>query len=457
MAQRHHRYWLTTSLRKTGDVIVDRWEPMPESAINLCRIAVVLFACVFVANGVHAPEQTLTVIRLKHHDANHPHRDTGNEVRMLADFAHANDMLTRWLDVHQTADLVASLRAGEANLVAADLPPALSHEAGLISNATMGFYTYHLIARAAATATNPLELRGMQFGVQLSSPLWPYFMRLEQSQPVVNVVALPADLSRAEVVAKVGRGEFDAAAIPVRRGDHPLRGQPHLTTLFELSGPERIAWHFRPDAGDLRDRVNGFLRRYHASFVTPALSLGDIEAIKARRVPRVITRVDPQNYFLKRGKPAGFEYELVQLFTTQQGLGLEFLVADSEQHIVEWLRTGAGDVVTARVNAEHIALEPDLAQSRRYFHSSSVLVSRAGNDIHSHLDLHGKRVAVLANTVHHRALEELVAAGAAVRPVVVNPNTALTAVVEKIENWALDAAVIDAFAVDDVRAAHPLM
>ena len=430
---------------------------MPESPINLCRIAVVLLACVFVANGIRAQEQTLTVIRLKHHEVNHPHRDTGNELRMLGHFARANGMLIRWLDAHQPADLVASLRAGEADLVAADLPPALSHEAGLISSAAMGFYTYHLIARATTTAANPLELRGMQVGVQLSSPLWPYFMRLEQSQPAVNVVALPADLSHAEVVAKVARGEFDAAAIPVRRGEHPLRGKPHLTTLFELSGAERIAWHFRQDAGDLRDRVNGFLHRYHASFVTPALSLGDIEAIKARRVLRVITRVDPQNYFLKRGKRAGFEYELVQLFTAQQGLGLEFLVADSEQQIVEWLRSGAGDVVTTRVNAERIALEPDLAQSRSYFHSSSVLVSRTGNDIHSHLDLHGKRVAVLANTVHHRALEELIAAGVAVRPVVVNPNTALTAVIEKIENWALDAAVVDAFAVDDVRAAHPLI
>ena len=167
--------------------------------------------------------------------------------------------------------------------------------------------------------------------------------------------------------------------------------------------------------------------------------------------------MDPQNYFVRGGRHAGFEYELVRLFAHQHRLGIEFLVGETDQQIMRWLRSGVGDLVTTRVNARDVTADTELDQSRDYFHSASVIISRVGNGIRHPEDLEGRRVAVLANTVHHRTLGELVAAGTSIEPVIIKPDTPLARIIDQLENWVIDAAIIDAYEVDDIRGGHPLI
>ena len=401
--------------------------------------------------------RVLRVLKLKHHEINHPHRDTNGEFRMLTDFARRQGMTIMWLDAYQPSELHSRLLKGEGDVVVADLPPSLIVDPHLSASVPMGEYRYSVIGRHGIAASHPGELGGYRVAVPLASPLWPYFNRLQSRVPDISIVVLPVDTSRDTILKATSDGDYDIAVIPQRPDEDPLENLPGLNTLFELSDLRSVSWYFRKKGGRLRDDVNRYLQRFHASFLAPRAVLGDLDDIKRRRVLRVITRVDPQNYFLRGGQPVGFEYELVRLFTRERGLSVEFLVGETDQQILNWLRTGAGDVITTRINARDVRIDPALEQSRDYFHSASVIISRRGNDISRPEHLHGKRVAVLGSTVHHRALGELVAAGTAIEPIIISPDTPLDSIIDQLENWVIDAAIVDAYAVDDIRDGHPLI
>ena len=161
--------------------------------------------------------------------------------------------------------------------------------------------------------------------------MWSYFTRLQQALPSAIVVVLPVDTPREALLQGTADGTYDAAIITARPDENPIEYLPQLSALFELSELTPVAWYFRRDRQDLKVQVDGYIQRFHASFLAPKIALGDLDAIRKRRVLRVITRMDPQNYFVRGGRHAGFEYELVRLFARQHRLGIEFLVGETDQ------------------------------------------------------------------------------------------------------------------------------
>jgi membrane-bound lytic murein transglycosylase F len=191
--------------------------------------------------------------------------------------------------------------------------------------------------------------------------------------------------------------------------------------------------------------------------LAPHPAFGDLDAVRERGTLRVITRIDNPNYFVREGRPAGFEYELVQAFARAQGLDVEVLVADDDTQALQWLRAGGGDIVTARVRTTQVARDSTLASSTPYFHSASVVVGRIGTDVADIAALAGKRIAVVANSAQHQQLSSLLSRGLALELVLVSPSTPFTFIADAVENWSVDAAVVDAYVVADLRARHPLL
>ena len=71
-------------------------------------------------------------------------------------------------------------------------------------------------------------------------------------------------------------------------------------------------------------------------------------------VLRVLIRNDDVSYFIWRGRPHGFEYELVRRFADHHKLSLEMILAQSHDDLLAKLLDGTGDVVAASLvpNAE---------------------------------------------------------------------------------------------------------
>ncbi|MBK8958066.1 MAG: transporter substrate-binding domain-containing protein [Proteobacteria bacterium] len=376
---------------------------------------------------------------------------------MLADFARRRGMGIQWIEAERPDELYQRLRRGEGDVIATDLAPEQARDASLLPSRSMGSYRYFAYGRQGIAAEDPRGLKGLKVAISVASPLWPWFEQLRREVAGIVPVLMPNGTPRETLLAGIASGHFDVAIAPARANEKPLADYTDLKALFEVSDQNPVVWYFPAERAALRDALDSYVQRFHAAVLTPQADYGDLAAIKSRGLLRAITRIDAQNYFVRNGRPAGFEYEMVQLFAREHRLRVEYLVADSDQQMLEWLRSGAGDLITTRVRAADVAADGALTQGRSYFHSASVLVGRTGSQLHDLTALAGKRVAVFGNTVEHRALSELVAAGIAIRPVVINPGTPPTYLAEQLENWSIDAAIVDAHLITDLRALHPLL
>ena len=405
----------------------------------------------------NAPPPVLRVLKLKQQEINLPHRDSAGEFGMLADFARRRGMNIQWIEADRPDELYRRLRRGEGDLIATDLPPEQSSDASLLPSLSMGSFRYYAFGREELKASDPRALQGLRVAISIASPLWPYFEQLRRELPGIVPVLMPNGTPRETLLAGVADGRFDVAIAPARSNEKPVADYPGLKSLFELSDQNQVVWYFPHQRGALRDALNSYIQRFHAAVLSPQTDYGDLAAIKNRGLLRAITRIDAQNYFVRNGRPAGFEYEMVELFARAHRLRVEYMVADTDQQMLEWLRNGVGDVITTRVRAVDVLADAELSQSRSYFHSASVLVGRTGGQLHDLRALAGKRVAVFGNSVEHRALSELVASGIAVQAVVINPGTPPAYLAEQLENWSVDAAIVDAHLIADLRAVHPLL
>lgn len=95
----------------------------------------------------------------------------------------------------------------------------------------------------------------------------------------------------------------------------------------------------------------------------------DLAEIQERDTLHVLTTFNSTSYFIYRGQPMGYEYELLQAFADDQDLAVKIHVQPSRDSIYQRLNTGVGDVVAARVvplaaDSAYIAFTRQLYETR---------------------------------------------------------------------------------------------
>jgi membrane-bound lytic murein transglycosylase F len=71
----------------------------------------------------------------------------------------------------------------------------------------------------------------------------------------------------------------------------------------------------------------------------------DLDSIRARDTLIALTRYNAHNYFIYRGTPMGYEYELLTLFAEELGVQLEIKTPASRDSLEILLRQGQGDLI----------------------------------------------------------------------------------------------------------------
>jgi membrane-bound lytic murein transglycosylase F len=103
----------------------------------------------------------------------------------------------------------------------------------------------------------------------------------------------------------------------------------------------------------------------------------DLGAIVAGDTLVVATRFNSTSYFLYRGQPMGYEYELLQSFAAANDLHLRLVVHEDFDEMVGALRRGEADVLAARLFPDG-RLEGRVAFTEPLFETNRVLVQREG-------------------------------------------------------------------------------
>lgn len=102
----------------------------------------------------------------------------------------------------------------------------------------------------------------------------------------------------------------------------------------------------------------------------------DLAAVRERGTLTVLAPYNSTTYFLYRGEPLGYEYELLQAFAKEQGLALKMVVVTDRKSLYALLNSGEGDVAAGRLIPTP-GDEAHVAFTRELYRTEPALVQQA--------------------------------------------------------------------------------
>jgi len=167
------------------------------------------------------------------------------------------------------------------------------------------------------------------------------------------------------------------------------------------------------------------------NFTTDPEVVSDLDAIVQRGYINVLVDNNSVSYFIYKGQPMGYEYELLNLFAGHLNVDLKIKVTSGVDRAMDQLNKGEGDIIAFPLTITK-ERKKYVSFSQPHFHSYQVLVQRkpdrwrhmtmdAINDslIRNPVDLIGKEIYVLAGSsfetrLHH--LSEEIGGDIVIRP-----------------------------------------
>ncbi len=367
---------------------------------------------------------------------------TAQAARMIEDFAGALGRPVEWSVVSRPEDLFQRLTHGQCDLVVGSLPQEMANNPQIATTATMATQRYVAIGRLDNLATSPLQFQHSRIALALRAPLWDYFRDLRRIVPGITMAPQANDPTGRASLALVASGALDVAIVALDPDPAWLADYPRLRVLFNVTGDEPVSWFVRREDEPLRVALDDFIERFHTAYFEPSAAPRDFAAIQRSGVLRVISRVEQPNYYIDQGKPTGFEFELARAFADRHDLRLEVLVARDAAQVHDWLRTGVGDLVTARLTHGRTAAAPYFRQSRQYHHTAFATVTRPALVFHSPNELSGHTFAAVENSPELQALRSLRERYPGVSLVGIESNLSQSALLQRVAEGVIDATVI---------------
>ena len=176
----------------------------------------------------------------------------------------------------------------------------------------------------------------------------------------------------------------------------------------------------------------------------PENRITHMEMIREYGALKVVTEYNSISYFLYRGQPLGFQYEMLQELANHMNLPLEVSVSNDLGRNFSDLQEGQVDLIAMNLTItssrkQEVAFTEPLLQTRQ------VLVQRKQEDaalIRNQLDLEGKEIYVQAGSVYEarlRALSNEIGGGINIREV----NLESERLIQRVALGEIDYAVCD--------------
>lgn len=182
----------------------------------------------------------------------------------------------------------------------------------------------------------------------------------------------------------------------------------------------------------------------------------DLTEIKKRGKLRAITTYSSTSYFIYKGQPMGFEYELLTALAEHLDLDLEIVLADNLDHLFEMLNKGEGDLIAFGLTVTQ-PRKKLVNFTEHYTTTRQVLVQRLPENWHrlkyhhieaklirNQIDLIGKQVYVRKNTAYYDRLVNLSnEIGGDIDIIPVPGNTETEELIRKVSDGEINYTVAD--------------
>lgn len=188
----------------------------------------------------------------------------------------------------------------------------------------------------------------------------------------------------------------------------------------------------------------------------------DFDAIKERGFIRVVVDNSSTSYYIYRGRPMGYEFELLRNLTSRLGVDLRLVVTNTLEESFRYLNEGKADVIA--INFE-ISTEREkyAAFTKPINEISTSLVQRKRDDsIASLEDLRGVAVDIKRGTVYRdklQALNDSLGLGIEVRETDESLESLILKVVEGDISYTVvdeDIALVNATYYDEIDVTFPI-
>jgi membrane-bound lytic murein transglycosylase F len=395
-----------------------RW-PMRVSASAVLPLAVALGLVVgptlaFAADEDLAAIQlrgTLRVLVLAESNVELHRTSAGlTDPELVEEFAARQGLKLEEVPCGRIDQLIPALLAGRGDLVGVGLTVTSTDSARVAFTQPLRVVDEVLVGKkgVAGLPTRPADLTGRTISVLARSAAHEALETL-RSTSVPGLLVDPVEKARdaEQLVYEVSRGERALAVASSAELDAIETYNPGLQRLFAIAERRPAAWAVRPSAQRLRAALDGFLlERFMVGHASRRFT-GDLDGIVKRGELRVITRNNAVSYFLDRGQPRGFDYELAAMLAKQLKVRLAMVVPPAHDLMVPWLLEGRGDVIAASYT-----VTPDRAQlvdfSRPYLRVQEMVVQRSGEPrLTSLAQLEGRRITVRPGSSYARTLARL--------------------------------------------------
>jgi membrane-bound lytic murein transglycosylase F len=354
---------------------------------------------------------TLRVLVLPDPGAELPRTAPGfSDAEMVREFAAREGLKVQEVPCARADLLIPALLAGKGDVAAVGVTVTAADAAKISFTQPVRVVDEVVVGRkgAASLPQKSLDLAGRTVTVVANSAAFEALSALKASTvPGLVLEVAPASTDTEELLYEVSRGQRALAVVTTSELEGVEAYNTGLQRLFTLAERRPTAWAVRPTAQHLRAALDGFL--LEKGLVTHATRrfTGDLDGIVKRGELRVITRNNGVSFFLSRGLPRGFDYELAAMLAKKLNVRLAMVVPPAHDLMVPWLLEGRGDLIAASYT-----VSPERGQmvdfSRPYLQVQEMLVQRAGEKRLTGLqDLKGRRITVRPGSSYARTLAKL--------------------------------------------------
>ena len=379
---------------------------------------------------------------------------TQQEIAMLTNLAEHLKVTLKIIYLKQFDQLLPALEAGSGDLIAANLTVTPDRLRRIDFSRPILTVREHLIAAADNRVTDLSRLEGKTVWLQRGTCHWKNMEALRKKYPGIKVSYCqdePEDL-----LYKVGAGIIDYAMVDGNVLDSYLTYRSDVRTVHTFDGLQQVAWGINRNAAGLKETVDRFLAQ-DFSVQRQNIYTGDLPGLRRLRVLRILTRNNAVCYYIHRGVPTGFEYELAKKFAESEKLIPVFIVPPSWNVMFAWLKEGRGDLIAANATiTDYRNKLPGITFCAPYLDVREVVVTgRTQRQFNQREDLNGQTIAIRRNSPYHETVLKLIKSGIRLKLVLLPEDIETWEILSMVADGKYDLTIADDLIFNSKRELYP--
>jgi len=182
----------------------------------------------------------------------------------------------------------------------------------------------------------------------------------------------------------------------------------------------------------------------------------DLNVIRKEGSLKALINYSATSYFIYKGTPMGFEYELLKKYTEEIGVELEVIPIKNMDSVFINLNAGKGDIVAANLTTTNERLK-EITFTEPIIITKQVLVQRKPDDwkklrkkdlekilLRSQIDLANKTITVREGSSFHTRLKSLAnEIGSSITIKTVSGDTIMEMLIEQVANKEIEYTIAD--------------